>query len=202
MNDFGGSRGGRLMVLVGRWARRLAMVALALAATSCTPKPAPSPSASTPPVSLRSPSPSPAPTDPRVAAVQDAVAAYRGMWQAYETVAQNPDPQQSDLARYATGDALRTMTNGLQSLKNQGLEGTGSVTHSPRVTEVSPVNSPTQVSISDCMDTSASHIVRASPGPAYSDSPGGRRLCLATVQRQGDGAWRVTGFGVRAVGTC
>lgn len=176
------------------------MLALTLALTSCTSKPSPSPSASTPPISLRSPSPSP--TDPRVAAVQAAVAAYRGMWQTYETVAQIPDPQQPDLARYATSDALRTMTNGLQSLKSQGLKGTGSIVHSPQVTEVSPVDSPTQVSISDCMDTSASHIVRASPGPAYSDSPGGRRLCLATVQRQADGAWKVTGFGVRAVGTC
>jgi hypothetical protein len=133
---------------------------------------------------------------------QTAVTAYRGMWQAYETVAQNPDPSQPDLARYATATALQTITSGLKSLKDQGLKGTGSVAHSPQVTNISPTDAPTEIEISDCMDTSASHIVRAGPGSAYSDSPGGRRLCLATVQRQNDGSWKVTTFGVRAVGSC
>jgi hypothetical protein len=190
------------MVSVNQRVGRCAAVALVLVLAGCTPRPAPSPSAATPPVSLRSPSPPPSPTDPRVGAVQTAVAAYRGMWQAYETVAQNPDPTQPELTRYAASTALQTITTGLKSLKDQGLKGTGSVVHSPQVTQISPVDAPTEIAISDCMDTSASRIVRAGPGPAYSDSTGGRRLCFATVQRQNDGSWKVTSFGVRAVGTC
>jgi hypothetical protein len=178
----------------------VAVVPLALLLPACTSKPTPSSSPSTPPVTLRSPSPSP--SAPGAGAVQAGVTAYRGMWQTYETVAENPDPTQPDIARYATATALQTITNGLKSLKDQGLKGTGSVTHSPQVTEISPVNAPTEIKISDCMDTSASHIVRAGPGPSYKDTPGGRRLCLATVDRQSDGSWKVTTFEVREVGSC
>ena len=200
MSYMGTSHGGQRMSANSRTVARCAVVVLTLLLAACTSKPAPSPSPSTPSVTLGSLSPSPAAS--QVGAVQSAVAAYRGMWRAYETVTQNPDPTQPDLARYATATALQTITNGMRSLKDQGLKGTGSITHSPQVTAISPTDAPTDVEISDCMDTSASHIVRATPGPAYSDSPGGRRLCLATVQRQNDGSWKVTTFGVREVGSC
>ena len=140
--------------------------------------------------------------DRRAMAVQDAVATYRDMWQAYDAAVAVPDPEYPALTRYATGSALHTLVSGLQSLKKRGLKGTGSVTVSPKVTAVSPIAAPTHVAISDCLDDAASHIVRAGPGPAYSDSPGGRHLTLADVQRQSDGSWKVTGFGVRDAGTC
>jgi hypothetical protein len=133
---------------------------------------------------------------------QAVLAAYLGMWQAYETAAAVPDPGSRDLARYSTGEALRTLVNGIQSLKDQGLKGTGTVSHTPQITQVSPIVKPTDMSISDCMETSASHIVRATPGSPYNDSPGGRRLTLADVRKQDDGSWKVDSFGVRAVGTC
>ncbi len=117
--------------------------------------------------------------------------------------ASSQDPRAAAVqAAYATGNALKTLTSGLQSVKGQGLKGTGAVVVAPKVTAVSPASAPTDVSLSDCMDTSGTHIVRASPGPPYSDSPGGRRLATATVQRQGDGSWKVTDFGIRGVGTC
>jgi len=124
------------------------------------------------------------------------------MWAAYDAAVAVPNPDDAALAMYATGNALKTLTSGLQSVKGQGLKGTGAVVVAPKVTAVSPASAPTDVSLSDCMDTSGTHIVRASPGPPYSDSPGGRRLATATVQRQGDGSWKVTDFGIRGVGTC
>src|SRR5581483_3982245 len=167
---------------------------LALAAGSCAAKPTPDPTRPSSPVVLASRTPSPAGAAPVAA-----IAAYQGMWKAYETVAHHPDPTQPELARYATGTALQTIISGIRSLEDQGLKGTGSVAHAPQVTRISPARAPTAIGVSDCMDTTASHIVRAAPGPAYSDSPGGRRLCLATVERQNDGSWKVTTFGVRAV---
>ena len=70
------------------------------------------------------------------------------------------------------------------------------------ITEISPTNAPAKVGIRDCFDDGATHLVRASPGSPYNDTPGGRRLCLATVERQADGSWKVTGFGLQGVGTC
>ncbi|GAA0919054.1 hypothetical protein Vau01_096260 [Virgisporangium aurantiacum] len=134
--------------------------------------------------------------------MRDAVAAYRGMWDAYVRVLASPDPDSPELARYATGNALKTLTGGVRDVRDQGLKGEGEFTLAPRVTEVAPTTSPTKVGIRDCLDDSKARIVRASPGPAYSDKPGGQRLCLATVERQGDGAWKVTSFGLHEVGSC
>lgn len=190
------------MVSVNQRAGRCAVAALVLALASCTAKPAPSPSAATPPVSLHSPSPSPSPTDPRVGAVQTAVAAYRAMWQAYTVAIEVPDPNSPDLARYATGSALSTLVSGIKSVKDQGMKGTGQLVLSPQVVKITPTDSPTSVDVQDCFDDAATHLVSASPGSTGHDTPGGRRLCLATVERQADGSWKVTHFGLRGVGTC
>jgi hypothetical protein len=178
----------------------LALVSLLVACTACTQGKVKPGSSRSP--SLVAPSPSAVPTDPSVAAVQNAVAAYRGMWQAYDKAIKVPEPNSPDLVRYATGNALQTLVSGLNSVKDRGLKGTGEVALSPQVTEVAPANTPTKVSIRDCFDDGGTHLVRASPGPPYNDTPGGRRLCLATVERQTDGTWKVTGFGLRSVGTC
>jgi hypothetical protein len=127
---------------------------------------------------------------------------YRAMWHAYESAATRPNPDDPQLARYAAGTALHTLTNGLTMLREHGLKGTGSVAHTPEPTIAFPVHAPTEVVVSDCMDTAVSHLARTRSGPAYADSPGGHRLCLATVQRRPDGSWKVVTFAVRAVGTC
>ena len=185
-----------------RPAAAAALVAAALLSTltaGCTSPPTPPAGTPTPPVSLRTAS-QPAPTGPE-AMVQAAVAAYRGMWAAYEAAIAVPGPTSPELARYATGDALASLVRGLTSVKDRGLRGTGKLTLSPQVTELSPVDAPTSVSIRDCFDDSATRLVRVS-GPPYSDTPGGRRLCLATVKRGTDGTWKVTSYGLREVGTC
>jgi hypothetical protein len=187
------------MASLSRWAVPLAALAAALGLAGCgsstATKTAPSPT-----ISLQAPSSTPA--NPDAAAVQDAVAAYRGMWDAYLLVLAAPDPDSPELARYAAGNALKTLSDGVRDVRDQGLKGEGKFVLSPQVTEIAPATSPTKIGIRDCVNTAESRIVRASPGPTYSDKPGGRRMCIATVERQGDGAWKVTSFGLHEVGSC
>ena len=187
------------MASLSRWVVPLAVLAAALGLAGCgsskAPKTAPSPT-----ISLQAPSSTPA--NPDAAAVQDAAAAYRGMWDAYLLVLTAPDPDSPELARYAAGNALKTLSDGVRDVRDKGLKGEGTFALAPQVTEIAPATSPTKIGIRDCFDDSSARIVRASPGPAYSDKPGGRRLCLATVERQGDGTWKVTSFGLHEVGSC
>jgi len=150
----------------------------------------------------RTTSPRPSTTAAFSVADSQALDAYRRMWTAYAAAAAVPDPDNQDVKRYATDDALRIMTDGLRLLRQQGLKGTGTVVPAPEVVSSPPAGSPDQVSIRDCLDTSGSHIISASPGGVYQDTPGGRRQCFALVHRQGDGSWKVATFDLRDVGTC
>jgi hypothetical protein len=88
---------------------------------------APSP-ASTP--SLRAPS-----QDPPASADAKALAAYRGMWNAYATAGESADPTHGDLAQYTTGDALSALTKGLDEYREKGQVSKGRPVMSPWVTE-------------------------------------------------------------------
>jgi hypothetical protein len=187
------------MASLGRWAVPLAILAAAAGLGGCDSSKAPE-TAPSPTISLQAPSSTPG--DPDGAAVRDAVAAYRGMWDAYMLVLGAPDPDRPELARNAAGNALKALSDGVRDVRDRGLKGEGSFALTPQVTEIAPATSPIKIGIRDCFDDSKARIVRASPGPAYSDKPGGRRLCIATVERQGDGAWKVTSFGLHEVGTC
>jgi hypothetical protein len=178
----------------------IALGAMASCSSSRPESRAPSPGPSHP--MLAAPEPAPPAAEPPAAAVQNAVRTYKGMWAAYDRAIGIPDPASPEIGRYAAGAALRTITTGLASVKQQGLKGTGAVTVHARPAEISPAAAPVKVAVRDCLDTSATHLVRARPGPPYRDSPGGRRECLATVERQGDGSWKVTSFALKAVGTC
>jgi hypothetical protein len=149
-------------------------------------------------------SPSPSPADPVAVAERLALAAYEGMWAAYDQAGRAPeaDPDDPRLAEHATGDALEGLRTALGRLRDQGLvfEGTN-VLLSPTVVELSPADSPTAAEIEDCHDTSGWVVVRADGGD-YDDEPGGRRAVFADVERGDDGVWRVSGFAVREVGTC
>lgn len=153
---------------------------------------------SAPSASLRPPSP----TTPAASSTQGAVVAYQGMWNAYLDALRNPDPHDPALARYATGAALKTLVAGVREVQDKGLKGEGEFILKPRIEEMEPASVPTKVRIRDCLDTAQSRIVRASHGPAYYDKPGGRRLCIATVERQRDGSWKVISFGLHEVGSC
>jgi hypothetical protein len=175
-------------------------IMVVLGCAACTDKPSGKPDGASARPSPSAPS-TLASQDP-AATGQSALDAYRGMWRAYQDALAIPDPAYPGLARYATGKAFDTLTKGLQSVKDQGLKGTGAIAPSPKIAAVSPADAPTDIEITDCLDTTTSHIVRASSGPAYNDPPGGHRRTLATVKRQPDGGWKVDSFGVQAVGTC
>ena len=142
-----------------------------------------------------------APTaDARDVAEKRAVEAYRGMWRAFADAGAAGNPEHPDLPRFAEGTALRALVSGLQANKKQGLISRGDIVYSPRVTAVTSVSAPTEVTIVDCADTSKAKRVKASGAP-FQDAPGGRRLIRATV-RGGDDAWNVTTFAVNEVGSC
>lgn len=154
------------------------------------------------PTQVRAPSPSP--DDPAGAARSAALAAYTGMWQAYDQAGRAPaaDPDDPALAQATTGDALEGLMAALGRLRDQGLvfEGTFELTATELV-ELSPADAPTSAKIEDCLDESGWEVVSADGGE-YEDEPGGRRAVFADVELGDDGVWRVTGFALRAVGTC
>jgi len=141
--------------------------------------------------------------DPAGVAEQAALAAYRGMWAAYDSAGQPPDvdPGHPELERYATGDALETLIGGLTSMRDAGLVLEGEVLYSPTVTELSPPSAPTTARVADCADSTRAARVRED-GEPFQDEPGGRRRIVADLEVVDGGIWKVTGFAVREVGSC
>lgn len=111
------------------------------------------------------------------------------------------DWQSPILAQYAMGDALSVISRGLYADHLNGLVTKGTPKNSPTVTSASPPTNPTTVVISDCGDSTHWLKYRASTDQRYGGA-GGHRAITAEVQKQSDGAWKVTSFAVRGLGTC
>lgn len=139
---------------------------------------------------------------PADAAKQQATTAYVGMWDDFVAAAATSDWQSPKLGQYATGLALSTLSRGLYADHYNGLVSKGSPTHNVTVTSVDPASDPTKVMVTDCSDSTKALKYRADNGQPANDGPGGRRQINATVQKQADLSWKVTDFGVQAVGTC
>jgi hypothetical protein len=135
-------------------------------------------------------------------AAQRAIAAYLGMWQDFSQAGTTSDWQSPALAQHATGIALSTMSRGLYADHYNDLVTKGTATHDPHVTSSEPFADPMTVVITDCSDST--HYVKysAKTGQSANDGSGGRQLITAIVQRQVDGSWKVSDFGVHGVGTC
>lgn len=171
-----------------------AAVALVLSGCGQEDQPAtPTPGPTGPGVSLPA-------TPPSAAPQQQAVDAYVGMQQAYLAAAGTADPDHPDLARYAAGDALQRLRDGIASIRDRGLRGRGEATFEPLVESLDPPGAPTRITVRDCMDTGGTELYDPS-GQPYQDEPGGLRLVIATVEIV-DGTWKVISFGVQEVGTC
>ncbi|MEU5437703.1 hypothetical protein AB0G73_30605 [Streptomyces sp. NPDC020719] len=112
------------------------------------------------------------------------------------------DWESARLARYATGDALSTISRGLYADHLNGLVSKGEPVNHPEVTKVDPAGNPTTVLISDCGDSTHWLRYRKDTGKLADDKPDGRRDITAEVKRQPDGGWKVTRFAVWGVGSC
>lgn len=132
------------------------------------------------------------------AAEQAAVEAYRGMWDAFVAASVNPDPNQPDLARYATGTALSSIVTALTENKQKGYTTKGSLTMSPQIQSVEPADSPTRVNVLDCVDDSK--WLRYDASGTALQGPGGRRRVTAVVTNVG--GWKVESFAAQEPGTC
>ncbi|MET8763061.1 hypothetical protein [Lentzea sp. NPDC004782] len=56
--------------------------------------------------------------------------------------------------------------------------------------------------VTDCGDSTNALKYRKDSGQLADDVPGGKRRITATVEKQADGTWKVTDFGVLDLGTC
>lgn len=147
--------------------------------------------------------PSPSAPSPADTAREQAKAAYVGMWQAMARAGQTSDWRSPELASYATGNALTTITRSLYADHFNHVVSRGTPKNFPQVTSVEPPNAPETVMISDCGDsTGTSKVMEANGQPAPGDAPGGRRSIVAEVKKQPDGTWKVNQFAVQGVGTC
>jgi hypothetical protein len=147
-------------------------------------------------------SPAPSSASPAGLAEQRAIAAYLGMWQDFAQAGTTSDWQSPTLAQYATGIALSNMSRGLYADHYNDLVTRGTATHNPHVTSADPPVDPTKVVITDCSDSTNYLKYNAKTGQAANDGPGGRQLITGIVQKQTDGSWKVSDFGVHGVGTC
>lgn len=151
----------------------------------------------------RTPLPSvPAPTqDARGRAEEAALDAYRGMWRAYAKAGLTANPDEPSLPVHTTGEALTNLKNGLAKLRRDGEVIKGEYQSDPQVTEASPAATPSSISVQDCLNTARFLTYKTATGALADDVPGGNRAVRATVTRD-DGGWKVSSFGVQAVGSC
>ncbi|MDG4803618.1 hypothetical protein [Micromonospora sp. WMMD980] len=153
-----------------------------------------------------SPPPTPTPArqsdgSPDASREEAALAAYRGMWQAYAKAGRTADPNEPELVRFAGGDALATLKKGLSSYRSKGQILKGRYSSEPRIAQKSLTSSPLSVTVTDCVDDTHFLVYTAS-GKPINDVPGGRRATRATVTDLGAQGWKVATFAVQGVGTC
>lgn len=150
------------------------------------------------------PTPPPASTAPSPAdtAGQQAKAAYLGMWEAMAKAGETSDWKSPELGKFATDDALTTVTRSLYTDQFNHVVTQGRPKNDPQVTSVEPQDAPATVMLSDCGDSSDTVKVFAESRKPINNESSGRQSIVAEVKKQPDGAWRVTRFAVQGVGTC
>lgn len=133
---------------------------------------------------------------------RQATSAYVEMWSDVVAAATTSDWQSPKLGQYATGIALTNLSRGLYADHYNGLVTKGQPVLHPVVSSLTPPNDPQKAIVTDCGDSTHWLKYRADNGQLADDKPGGRQLINAIVEKQADGSWRVSDFGVHDVGTC
>ncbi|MDI6104366.1 hypothetical protein QLQ12_37825 [Actinoplanes sp. NEAU-A12] len=133
-------------------------------------------------------------------AERDALTAYRGMWSAFVEAAKTSDAEAPQLREYASDQALSLIVSGLLTDHAQGKITKGDLAVNPKATEVKPEQSPTEVTVLDCVD-STKWLEYKSSGELWDDEPGSKHRTTATVKRSDD-TWKVSSFILEESGTC
>jgi hypothetical protein len=168
------------------------ILATGAACQPSTTDPTPSPSTTnTPPVTT-------SPSTP--AAEAEALAAYRGMWGAFVEAAKTSNPDAPEIRRYAYSNALTLIVNALYVNRDQKEVILGELVLDPKVTAAEPAGDPTEVTITDCVNSEKWLEYRTSGG-LVDDKPGGKHNTTATVTKTAEG-WQVKAFILREAGTC
>jgi hypothetical protein len=178
---------------MGAATRRRAAVAVALAliaVAGCTDG---SPNSQRPPSSHTSSSPptvSSSAPDPRASAMAEALAAYRGFWQAATEAEARPGRRHPQLARYATDKALAAEQATIVLYRQQGIVGRGEPKLSPEVVSISLA--PGQALIRDCLDLTDVDAVYRNTGKSAIASGQSRRHIATAKAAIYNGRWVVT----------
>lgn len=181
--------------MITRWLVAATTAATLAAAAGCNSS---EPSAE--PGSTR-PSADSATTNARTAAERNALAAYTGMWQAVAEAGEVPDPDAPKLRQYAADRALARLVDVLFTYRETGVATRGRPTSHPRVTSANPAETPTEVAVDDCGDSTNWTKHKKATGELIKDDPRGRRHITAVVKVV-DGTWKIVSFEAGNIGTC
>jgi hypothetical protein len=129
-----------------------------------------------------------------------ALAAYRGMWNAFVEAAKVPDPSVPQLRQYASEDALKRIVGSLVIDRDQGKVVKGPLIINPSVTSLKPADRPTEATITDCVDAT-NWLEYKKSGELWDNKPGGKHHTTATVKLT-NGTWKVSSFTLEVKGTC
>ncbi len=146
------------------------------------------------------PSGSPSPSPSVNGSERDAVAAYRGMWNAFVEAGKTADPDAPAIRTYASDDALKLIVGALATDRHQGKIIKGDLRIDPHVTELRPPDTPTEATVLDCVD-STNWLEYKTSGELWDNEPGGKHRTTATVSNTG-GTWKVSRFTLEVRGTC
>jgi hypothetical protein len=129
-----------------------------------------------------------------------ALSAYRGMWADMVIASRTSDYQSPLLPQHASGEALSVLVQGLAKNRLIGVITKGTPSIHPQVTSLSPIGTPTQVTITDCVND-AHWLEYKVAGGLLNKIPGGGHASTAIVVDSGSD-WKVTQLAVQMVGTC
>lgn len=138
---------------------------------------------------------------PRALAERDALAAYNGMWLALAKAGEVPDPDAPELRQHAADKALARLVSVLVTYRETDVATQGAPIINARVSNATPADAPTEITIADCGDSTNWTKHKKSTGELIKDDPRGRRNITAVVKPV-DGSWKVVSFDVGDIGSC